>query len=122
MATIFTFPKEARVGDRLEIVSISQEKMPITIVGNEEAGKNLCLIFPNEILEGASDGVTAIATIEYTNILYSFRCVSVKDKHVWLLENFNEESKKNKHEIDVYKVEIENLKLRIEMLENAGNE
>ena len=47
MATKFTFPRYPKIGDRIEIVSISQEKLPINLVGNPEAKKSLTLIFPD---------------------------------------------------------------------------
>lgn len=86
MATKFTFPKAPRVGDRVEIVSISEEKMPIDIVGNSEAGKELVIIAPGGIWRGASDGETVIASIENVNKLYTFKCVATKEAHMWLLE------------------------------------
>lgn len=86
MATKFTFPKAPRVGDRIEVVSISDSKLPINLVGNSEAGKNLSLVFPDQTFTGAADGVTTIATITDKNAVYTFKCVTAKDVHTWLLE------------------------------------
>lgn len=87
MATNFIFPKAPRVGDRIEIVSISEEKLPINLIGNAEAEKNLSLVFPDQTFSGNADGETAITTIEEKNIVYTFKCVSTKDVHMWLLES-----------------------------------
>ena len=78
MATKFTFPKAPQIGDRIEIVSISENKLP--------AGKNLVLVFPDQTFSGASDGTTPIATITEKNTVYTFKCVTAKDVHTWLLE------------------------------------
>ncbi|GHU15014.1 hypothetical protein FACS189449_12380 [Alphaproteobacteria bacterium] len=86
MATKFTFPKAPKVGDRIEIVSISESKLPINIVGNPEAEKNLVLIFPSETFSGESNGETIIATITNNNIVYTFKCVTAQNVHTWLLE------------------------------------
>jgi hypothetical protein len=86
MATKFTFPKVPKVGDRIEIVSISESKLPINIVGNSEAEKDLFLIFPQETFSGEADGETIVATISEINTVYTFKCVSAKDAHTWLLE------------------------------------
>lgn len=86
MATKFTFPKAPRVGDRIEIVSISENKLPINLVGNSEAGKNLTLIFADQIYTGAADGSTTIATISEKNTVYVFKCVATQSVHTWLLE------------------------------------
>jgi hypothetical protein len=86
MATKFTFPKSPKVGDRIEIVSISESKLPINIVGNSEAGKDLKLIFPNETKSGESDGEAIIATITENNVVYTFKCVTAQNIHSWLLE------------------------------------
>ena len=86
MATKFTFPRNPKIGDRIEIVSTSNEKLPINLVGNAEAGKNLVLIFPNQPYSNVADGETVIATITAPNIIYGFRCVSIASTHVWLLE------------------------------------
>ena len=86
MATKFTFPKNPRVGDRIEILSTSETKLPINIVGNSEAGKNLILIFPDQTFNGVSDGETVISTITEKNIAYVFKCISAKDSHTWLME------------------------------------
>ena len=86
MATKFTFPKSPKVGDRIEIVSISESKLPINIVGNSEAGKNLKLIFPDETFSGESDGETVVATISENNTVYTFKCVTAQTIHTWLLE------------------------------------
>ena len=86
MATKFTFPKSPQIGDRIEIVSISENKLPINLVGNSEAGKNLVLIFPDQTFSGTSDGVTPIATISEKNTVYTFKCVTAKEVHTWLLE------------------------------------
>ena len=89
MATKFTFPKAPQIGDRIEIVSISENKLPINLVGNSEAGKNLVLLFPEQTFSGAADGTTPIATITEKNTVYTFKCVTVKDVHTWLLEGTN---------------------------------
>lgn len=94
MATIFTFPKSPRVGDRIEIVSTSTDKMPINIVANAESDKPLELIYPDVVYSGNPDGAIAVKTIEEANVLYSFRCISTREKHVWLLENDAEIRKK----------------------------
>jgi hypothetical protein len=86
MATKFVFPKAPKVGDRIEIVSISETKLPINIVGNSEAEKDLVLIFPQEIFSGESDGETVIATISENNTVYTFKCVTAQNAHTWLLE------------------------------------
>jgi hypothetical protein len=86
MATKFTFPKAPKVGDRIEIVSISESKLPINIVGNSEAGKDLTLIFPDDPKTGEADGETVIATITEANIVYTFKCVAAQTVHIWLLE------------------------------------
>jgi hypothetical protein len=86
MATKFVFPKSPKVGDRIEIVSISESKLPINIVGNSEAGKDLVLIFPGETFSGEADGETIIATITNANTVYTFKCVTAQNVHTWLLE------------------------------------
>jgi hypothetical protein len=86
MATKFVFPKSPKVGDRIEIVSISTSKLPINIVGNSESGKNLKLIFPNETKTGEADGETIIAVINESNTVYTFKCVTAQNIHSWLLE------------------------------------
>jgi hypothetical protein len=86
MATKFVFPKSPKVGDRIEIVSISESKLPINIVGNSEAEKNLTLIFPDETFSGEPDGETIIAMITKNNIVYTFKCVTAQTVHSWLLE------------------------------------
>ncbi len=86
MATNFIFPKAPRVGDRIEIVSISQTKLPINLIGNSEAGKNLVLIFPEQTYSGAADGETAIASITEVNTVFTFKCVTAQTAHTWLLE------------------------------------
>ncbi len=86
MATKFTFPKSPQIGDRIEIVSISENKLPINLVGNSEAGKNLVLVFPDQTFSGVSDGTTPIATITEKNTVYTFKCVTAKNVHTWLLE------------------------------------
>ena len=86
MATTFTFPKSPQIGDRIEIVSISENKLPINLVGNSEAGKNLVLVFPDQTFSGTSDGITPIATISEKNTVYTFKCVTAKEVHTWLLE------------------------------------
>lgn len=86
MATKFTFPRNSKIGDRIEIVSTSIEKLPINIVGNPEAGKNLVLIFPNQTYSNVADGETVVTTITEQNIIYGFRCVSITETHTWLLE------------------------------------
>jgi hypothetical protein len=55
-------------------------------VGNSEAEKNLTLIFPDETKTGESDGETVIATISENNIVYTFKWVTAKSIHTWLLE------------------------------------
>ena len=86
MATKFVFPKAPKVGDRIEIVSISESKLPINIVGNSEAEKNLKLIFPGETKTGDADGETVVASIAENNIVHTFKCVTAQDVHTWLLE------------------------------------
>jgi hypothetical protein len=86
MATKFTFPKSPKVGDRIEIVSISESKLPINIVGNSEAGKDLTLVFPDQTYSGEADGNTIIASITVHNTVYSFKCVTAENSHTWLLE------------------------------------
>jgi hypothetical protein len=86
MATKFTFPKAPKVGDRIEIVSISEGKLPINIVGNSEAGKDLNLIFPGETFSGESDGETIITSIVKSNVVFTFKCVTAQNSHTWLLE------------------------------------
>lgn len=86
MATNFIFPKSPRVGDRIEIVSISQSKLPINLIGNSEANKNLSLVFPDQTYTGAADGETAIATITEANTVFTFKCVTAQSIHTWLLE------------------------------------
>jgi hypothetical protein len=86
MATKFVFPKSPKVGDRIEIVSISESKLPINIVGNSEAGKDLVLVFPDETKSGEADGETTIATITKNNTVYTFKCVTAVEVHTWLLE------------------------------------
>jgi hypothetical protein len=86
MATKFTFPKSPKVGDRIEIVSISESKLPINIVGNSEAGKNLVLVFPGETKSGEADGETIIASVSENNTVYTFKCVTAQNAHTWLLE------------------------------------
>ena len=86
MATNFTFPKAPRVGDRIEIVSISESKLPINLIGNSEAGKNLALVFPDQTFSGAADGTTPVATITEKNTVYTFKCVTAANIHTWLLE------------------------------------
>jgi hypothetical protein len=86
MATKFVFPKAPKVGDRIEIVSISESKLPINIVGNSEAEKDLILIFPDETKSGEADGETVIATISEINTVYTFKCVTAQNVHIWLLE------------------------------------
>ena len=87
MATKFTFPRHPKIGDRIEIVSISQEKLPINLVGNPESEKSLMLVFPDQIYSANSDGETIVSTITEQNVVYGFRCVSTKDSHVWLMED-----------------------------------
>jgi hypothetical protein len=110
MATKFTFPKAPKVGDRIEIVSISESKLPINIVGNSEAEKNLTLIFPEETFSGESDGETIVATISEKNIVYTFKCVTAREVHTWLLEG------------TCLYPEIMSLKERVSALENALSE
>lgn len=87
MATTFTFPKNPKIGDRIEIVSISDSKLPINIVGNSEAGKSLALVFPEQTYTGEADGSTTIASINEKNVVYTFKCVTAQDIHTWLLED-----------------------------------
>ena len=101
MATKFTFPKSPQIGDRIEIVSISQSKLPISLVGNSEAGKNLVLVFPDQTYSGTADGTTPIATITEKNTVYTFKCVTAKDAHTWLLEGTCLNSKIRTLESDV---------------------
>ena len=86
MATKFTFPKAPRVGDRIEILSISDTKLPIEIVGNSESGKTLVLIFPDQTYSGNADGMTPITSITEKNTVYTFKCVTAKNAHTWVLE------------------------------------
>lgn len=86
MATKFTFPKAPKIGDRIEIVSISESKLPINIVGNSEAGKSLNIVFPDQTYSGIADGNTMVATITTPNTVYSFKCVTAENSHTWLLE------------------------------------
>ena len=86
MATKFTFPKAPRVGDRIEILSISDSKLPIEIVGNSEAGKTLVLVFPDQTYSGNADGVTPVISITEKNTVYTFKCVTAKSAHTWVLE------------------------------------
>lgn len=85
MATTFTFPKAPRVGDRIEIVSISETRLPINIVANSEASKTLELVFPDITYSGTSSSGT-IASITEKNTVYTFKCVSAQEKHTWVLE------------------------------------
>ncbi len=87
MATKFTFPKSPKIGDRIEIVGVSAGKLPINIVGNSEAGKNITIYFGDQIYTGVADGNTVITTITDANIVYGFRCVSVKNTHTWVVED-----------------------------------
>ncbi|MBR1734045.1 MAG: hypothetical protein IJ730_01125 [Alphaproteobacteria bacterium] len=107
MATKFTFPKAPQIGDRIEIVSISENKLQINLVGNSEAVKNLVLVFPDQTFSGAADGTTPIATITEKNTVYTFKCVTAKDVHTWLLEGTCLNSK------------IKSLENRIEAIETA---
>ena len=102
MATKFTFPKSPQIGDRIEIVSISQNKLPINLVGNSEAGKNL-------VFSGVSDGATPIATITEKNTIYTFKCVTAKDVHTWLLEGtcLNPKIKSLENRIDAIETALE---------------
>ncbi|MBR1734610.1 MAG: hypothetical protein IJ730_04075 [Alphaproteobacteria bacterium] len=87
MATTFTFPKNPKIGDRVEIVSISDARLPINIVGNSEAGKNLAIVFPEQTYTGVADGSTVIASITEKNVVYTFKCVTAQNIHTWLLED-----------------------------------
>ena len=109
MATKFTFPKAPQIGDRIEIVSISQNKLPINLVGNSEAGKNLVLVFPDQTFLGAADGATPIATITEKNTVYTFKCVTAKDVHTWLLEGtcLNPKIKLLENRIDAIETALE---------------
>ena len=86
MATTFTFPRNPKVGDRIEFVGISEEKLPIQIVGNAEAGKNLKIIMPDQVYTSASDGVSVVLSLNYLNAVFTFKCVSTGSEHVWVLE------------------------------------
>jgi hypothetical protein len=55
-------------------------------VGNSEAGKDLKLIFPNEIKTDVADGETIITSITENNTIYTFKCVTAQEVHTWLLE------------------------------------
>lgn len=109
MATKFTFPKAPQIGDRIEIVSISENKLPINLVGNSEAGKNLVLVFPDQTYSGTADGTTPIATITEKNTVYTFKCVTAKDVHTWLLEGtcLNSKIKSLKNRIDAIETALE---------------
>lgn len=107
MSTKFTFPKAPKIGDRIEIVSISENKLPIEIVGNSEAGKPLNIIFPDQTYSGEADGSTVIASITAHNTVFSFKCVTAESSHTWLLEG-----------TCLYSA-IANLEQRVEALETA---
>ena len=109
MATKFTFPKSPQIGDRIEIVSISQSKLPINLVGNSESGKNLVLVFPEQTFSGVSDGTTPIATITEKNTVYTFKCVTAKEVHTWLLEGtcLNPKIKLLENQIDAIETALE---------------
>ena len=47
------------------------------------------MVFPDQTYSGVSDGATAIATITEKNTVYTFKCVTAKDVHTWLLEGTN---------------------------------
>lgn len=114
MATKFTFPRYPKIGDRIEIVSISQEKLPINLVGNPEAKKSLTLIFSDQTYSANADGETIVATITEQNVVYGFRCVSTKDFHVWLMEDTALNAK-----ISKLSDRITELETRIAALENV---
>ena len=114
MATKFTFPRHPKIGDRIEIVSISQEKLPINLVGNPESEKSLMLVFPDQIYSANSDGETIVSTITEQNVVYGFRCVSTKDSHVWLMEDTALNAK-----ISKLSDRITELETRIAALENV---
>ena len=114
MATKFTFPRYPKIGDRIEIVSISQEKLPINLVGNPEAKKSLTLIFPDQTYSANADGETIVATITEQNVVYGFRCISTKDSHVWLMEDTALKSK-----ISELSERVTELEKRITTIENA---
>ncbi len=107
MATKFTFPKSPQIGDRIEIVSISENKLPINLVGNSEAGKNLVLVFPHQTFSGVSDGTTPIATISEKNTVYTFKCVTAKEVHTWLLTCLNPKIKLLENRIDAIETALE---------------
>ena len=109
MATKFTFPKAPQIGDRIEIVSISENKLPINLVGNSEAGKNLVLVFSDQTYSGTADGTTPIATITEKNTVYTFKCVTAKDVHTWLLEGtcLNPKIKSLENRIDAIETALE---------------
>ena len=47
---------------------------------------NLALIFPDQTYSGTADGETVIATITEKNTVFTFKCVTAKEVHTWLLE------------------------------------
>lgn len=127
MATNFIFPKSPQIGDRIEIVSISQDKLPINLVGNSEAGKNLVLVFPDQTYSGTANGTTAIATITEKNTVYTFKCVRAKLVHIWILEGTCLNSKINALDTRVTAAEtaleeIDALDARITAIETALRE
>ena len=46
----------------------------------------MVLIFPDQTFSGISDGTMPIATISEKNTVYTFKCVTAKEVHTWLLE------------------------------------
>ena len=85
MATTFTFPKAPRVGDRIEISSISESKLPIDIVANSGTDKTLELVFPDITYSGNASG-GKIMSISEKNTVFTFKCVAAQNKHTWILE------------------------------------
>lgn len=120
MSIKFTFPKNPRVGDRVEILSTSDTKLPVQLVGNSESEKDISLIFPNEIKEGVADGKTIIASIEDKNVIYTFRCISVISSHVWLLEAgaFSKEFLLTKNTIESLVTQVSEMTTNLNNLEN----
>lgn len=120
MSIKFTFPKNPRVGDKVEILSTSDTKLPVELVGNAESGKDIMLIFPDEIKEGIADGETIIASIKDKNIVYTFRCVSTLSSHVWLLEvgAFSKEFLLTKSTIESLATQVSEMTTNLNNLEN----
>ena len=113
MATTFTFPKAPRVGDRIEIVSISETKLPINIVANSESDKTLELVYPDMTYSGTTSNGT-ITSITEKNTVYTFKCVSAQEKHTWVLEGTCLYSK-----ISALQTQLAELSQRVSTLESA---